>query len=128
MKPEIKCRRAMVNLNLQEIQALNDFRIAYGRRGYKCARSAIEKVIEAWKRAEDVEPKIFRECDRFPSVVQSHDLHAAFAKHCNECDCPMGCIHRRGALRLLDARCSSIMSCFARFVLSKATRSEVANG
>lgn len=49
MKPEIKCRRAVVNLNLQEIQALNDYRIAYGRRGFKCARSAMEKVIEAWK-------------------------------------------------------------------------------
>jgi hypothetical protein len=49
MKPEIKCRRAVVNLNLQEIQALNDYRMAYGRRGFKCARSAMEKVIEAWK-------------------------------------------------------------------------------
>ena len=49
MTPEIKCRRAVVNLNLQEIQALNNYRIAYGRRGFKCARSAMEKVIEAWK-------------------------------------------------------------------------------
>lgn len=46
-------------------------------------------------------------------------LHEAFVEHCNECDCPMGCIHRRETdpRLLLDTRCASILDCFARFVV-----------
>ena len=47
-------------------------------------------------------------------------LHSAFIKHCNECDCPMGCVYRRetDARILLDANCASILKCFARFVIN----------
>ena len=65
-----------------------------------------------------------RECDRFADEKQADALHAAFIEYCNGCDCPMGCIHRKDPRFLLNANCASIMKCFARFALSKATLKE----
>lgn len=65
-----------------------------------------------------------RECDRFADEKQADALHAAFIEHCNRCDCPMGCDHRKNPRFLLDGNCASIMKCFARFALSKATTKE----
>ena len=45
-------------------------------------------------------------------------LHSAFVKHCNECDCPMGCILRKDTRNLLDTNCASILMCFAQFVVN----------
>ena len=69
-----------------------------------------------------------RECDVH---TEPHELLKAFAEHCNRCEagCPMGCEHRKqiGMAQIgkttplelmLDYRCASILSCFARFVLS----------
>ena len=74
-----------------------------------------------------------RECDRFEHISQSHELHEAFVRHCDNCEkgCPMGCDHRMvvgkeriGATTplglMLDPQCGSILSCFAAFALSKA--------
>lgn len=65
-----------------------------------------------------------RECDRFADDLQADDLHEAFVKHCNDCDCPMGCVYRMEMKGLLDVRCASILKCFARFALSEATKEE----
>ena len=65
-----------------------------------------------------------RECDRFADENQADALHAAFIEYCNGCDCPMGCDHRKNPRFLLDGNCASIMKCFARFALSKATPKE----
>ncbi len=62
-----------------------------------------------------------RECDMFADEKQADALHAAFIEHCNRCDCPMGCDHRKNPRFLLDGNCASILKCFARFALSKAT-------
>ena len=72
--------------------------------------------------------KVYRECDEY---IDPPRLHKAFAEYCNECErnCPMGCEHRKqiGMAQIgkttplelmLDYRCASILSCFARFVLS----------
>ena len=70
-----------------------------------------------------------RECDRFDDDLQADGLHEAFVKYCNDCDCPIGCIHRRKMEGLLDVRCASILNCFARFALSKASNeTEVKDG
>ena len=74
------------------------------------------------KKSED------RECDIYDTPSR---LHETFAEYCNNCarNCPMGCEHRKqiGMAKigratplelLLDHRCASILSCFARFVLS----------
>ena len=49
-------------------------------------------------------------------------LHSAFVEHCNECDCPMGCIHRKDTRTMLDPNCASILVCFARFVVQNKKR------
>lgn len=61
-----------------------------------------------------------RNCDRFKSEYDSDKLHEAFVKHCDSCNCPMGCIHRRDTRCMLDTRCGSILKCFAKFVLAEA--------
>lgn len=68
-----------------------------------------------------------RECDRFDDFTKSDALHEAFVRYCNECDCPMGCIHRKDARFLLDTQCGSILKCFARFVLSTASEESEAS-
>lgn len=88
---------------------------------YDCAKdgvltireSTFEKVMEAL-----AEPP--RNCDKFKSEYDADKLHEAFVEHCNACDCPMGCIHRRDTRCMLDTRCGSILKCFAKFVLSEA--------
>ena len=65
-----------------------------------------------------------RECDRFADEKQADALHAAFIELCNRCDCPMGCDYRKSPRFLLDGNCASILKCFARFALSKATPKE----
>ena len=62
-----------------------------------------------------------RECDAFKSELRADDLHAAFVKYCDGCDCPMGCIHRRLPAGQ-DAANLPILNCFARFVLSKKSK------
>lgn len=61
-----------------------------------------------------------RKCD---IANAPHELVKAFVEHCNKCDCPMGCIHRRGEiLGLLDSdswKCGNILQCFAQFALSE---------
>ena len=64
-----------------------------------------------------------RECDVH---LDPTSLLGAFKTWCDRCDrgCPMGCVERKNAVvasSLLDQRCSSIMNCFSRFVLSKHT-------
>lgn len=67
-----------------------------------------------------------RECDKYENHLEEDGLLAAFKKHCDECDCPMGCIHRRLPTRG-DSRDLPILGCFARFALSKVSKeSEVA--
>jgi hypothetical protein len=61
-----------------------------------------------------------RNCDRFKSEYDYDKLHEAFVKHCDSCNCPMGCIHRRDTRCMLDTRCGSILKCFAKFVLAEA--------
>ena len=61
-----------------------------------------------------------RNCDRFKSEYDYDKLHEAFVKHCDSCNCPMGCIHRRDTGCMLDTRCGSILKCFAKFVLAEA--------
>lgn len=61
-----------------------------------------------------------RNCDRFKSEYDYDKLHEAFVKHCDSCNCPIGCIHRRDTRCMLDTRCGSILKCFAKFVLAEA--------
>lgn len=61
-----------------------------------------------------------RNCDKYESVYASDRLHADFVQYCNDCDCPMGCLHRKDTRCMLDLNCASILKCFARFVLLKA--------
>ncbi len=88
-----------------------------GKRGKICQDEAMDKSI-----ATLAAPP--RECDRFADDKQADALHAAFIEHCNSCDCPMGCDHRKNPRFLLDGNCASIMKCFARFALSQATPKE----
>ena len=50
MKPEIKCKRIVVNINQMEVGALED--LYYYKRNRKLARAAISKVVEAWRAAK----------------------------------------------------------------------------
>lgn len=65
-----------------------------------------------------------RNCDRYKSEYDYDKLHEAFVKHCDSCNCPMGCIHRRDTRCMLDTRCGSILKCFAKFVLAEAKGDE----
>ena len=65
-----------------------------------------------------------RNCDMGTDEEQADALHTAFIEYCNGCDCPMGCDYRKDPRFLLDANCASILKCFARFALSKATPKE----
>ena len=78
---------------------------------------------EIWNVIKECEAALavpLRECDRFDDDLQADNLHAAFVKYCNDCDCPMGCIHRMEMKGLLNVQCASILKCFARFALSEA--------
>lgn len=75
--------------------------------------AAVEKIDSAL-----AEPP--RNCDRFKSEYDYDKLHEAFVKHCDSCNCPMGCIHRRDTRCMLDTRCGSILKCFAKFVLAES--------
>ena len=83
---------------------------------YTCLRDSLLKIERI---ADAALAKPPRNCDRFKSKYDSDKLHEAFVKHCNACDCPMGCIHRRDTRCMLDTRCGSILKCFAEFVLSE---------
>ena len=48
MNPDIKCKRIVVNINKIEVCALDDLRISM-RNSRKLARSAIAKVVDAWR-------------------------------------------------------------------------------
>ena len=87
-------------------------------------KTAIEcaEFVEETIKAALAEPA--RECDRFADDLQADGLHEAFVNYCNDCDCPMGCIHRMEMKGLLDVRCASILKCFARFALSEASPEE----
>ena len=50
VKPEIKCKRIVVNINQMEVGALEE--IYYYTRNRKLARAAISKVVEAWRAAK----------------------------------------------------------------------------
>lgn len=45
-------------------------------------------------------------------------LHAAFVKHCDACNPPGGCCHRKDTRGMLDTNCASILKCFARFAIA----------
>lgn len=84
------------------------------------------KQIRKWAEAALAEPP--RNCDRFVDEKQADALHKAFIKYCDRCDCPMGCDHRKNPRFLLDTNCASIMKCFARFALSRATPAKGGEG
>lgn len=122
-----KLRDAMVEI----VEMVKDYR---KNPGVDCeyADGYLEDICDVAKEALDAPA---RECDRFADVTQSTALHKAFIEHCNRCErgCPMGCDHRRiigmekvGATTplelMLNSQCASILECFARFVLSKATK------
>lgn len=84
----------------------------------------IRDVLHAYRNIQDrvriALAKPPRNCDRFNSEYDYDKLHEAFVKHCDSCNCPMGCIHRRDTRCMLDTRCGSILKCFAKFVLAEA--------
>lgn len=51
-------------------------------------------------------------------MKNADDLHEAFVKHCDACNPPGGCCHRKDTRGMLDTNCASILKCFARFVLA----------
>lgn len=137
----------VININLLANKSVNDLkelktRLSSGNcakmREALVALSAWAKVVKdnpkdktAIECAEFVEETIkaalaepARECDRFADDLQADGLHEAFVNYCNDCDCPMGCIHRMEMKGLLDVRCASILKCFARFALSEASPKE----
>ena len=80
-----------------------------------------EQVImwrESFRDALSEPPRV---CDKYENHLEEDGLLAAFKKHCDECDCPMGCIHRRLPTRG-DSRDLPILGCFARFALSKVSK------
>lgn len=52
-----------------------------------------------------------RNCD----VGTPEEQHCRFIEYCNACDCPMGCIHRKEFIGMLDARCASMLKCYIRW-------------
>lgn len=86
----------------------------------------IEHILHSIRLAKEALATPARECDKYENHLEEDGLLAAFKKHCDECDCPMGCIHRRLPTRG-DSRDLPILGCFARFALSKVSQeSEVA--
>jgi hypothetical protein len=75
-------------------------------------------VIEVW--CDEALAAPARNCDKYADKFCEDMLHADFVKYCNDCDCPMGCVHRKDTRCMLDTRCASILKCFSRFVLQKA--------
>ncbi len=57
-----------------------------------------------------------RNCD----VGTANDLHAAFVRHCDACNPPGGCCHRKDVRGMLSVNCASILKCFARFAIATA--------
>ena len=86
----------------------------------KTQNGGYEEMANALDKAKAALAVPLRECDRFDDDLQADNLHAAFVKYCNDCDCPMGCIHRMEMKGLLNVQCASILKCFARFALSEA--------
>ena len=84
-------------------------------------------LFEIQSLAETALAKPPRNCDRFVDEKQADALHKAFTEYCNRCDCPMGCDYRKNPRFLLDTNCASIMKCFARFALPRATEQEGEN-
>lgn len=89
-----------------------------------CEEGGAPVPCSAILKARDALAEPPRECDRFADEKWADALHAAFIEYCNGCDCPMGCDHRKNPRFLLDGNCASILKCFARFALSKATPKE----
>lgn len=55
MKPEVKCRRVTVNLNQVEVNALLGILCRDATKGQaRCAKSAIRKVVDAWRAEKTV--------------------------------------------------------------------------
>lgn len=55
MNPEVKCRRILVNLNQIEVNALSSVLHRDATKGQaRCARSAIRRVIDAWRAEKTV--------------------------------------------------------------------------
>lgn len=52
-----------------------------------------------------------RNCD----VGTAEEQHRRFIDYCNTCDCPMGCIHRKEFIGMLDTRCASMLKCYIRW-------------
>ena len=52
-----------------------------------------------------------RNCD----VGTPEEQHRRFIDYCNACDCPMGCIHRKEFIGMLDTRCASMLKCYIRW-------------
>ena len=86
----------------------------------KCDISKEEDCYTLYRVCEAALSAPPRNCDRFKSEYDYDKLHEAFVKHCDSCNCPMGCIHRRDTRCMLDTRCGSILKCFAKFVLAEA--------
>ena len=86
----------------------------------KYKHAEVSKIRDAIANANVALSSPPRNCDRFESEYDYDKLHEAFVKHCDSCNCPMGCIHRRDTRCMLDTRCGSILKCFAKFVLAEA--------
>jgi len=88
-------------------------------------RKELEAMLEECERALAAPA---RNCDRYADKSCEDRLHADFVKYCNDCDCPMGCAHRKDTRCMLDTRCASILKCFSRFVLERAEPRKDAEG
>ena len=52
-----------------------------------------------------------RNCD----VGTAEEQHQRFIDYCNACNCPMGCIHRKEFIGMLDTQCASMLKCYIRW-------------
>ncbi len=65
--------------------------------------------VRLWVKAALAAPP--RQCD----VGTAEEQHRRFIDYCNACDCPMGCIHRKEFIGMLDTRCASMLKCYIRW-------------
>ena len=77
----------------------------------KTQSGGYEEMANALDRAKAALAAPPRNCD----VGTEVEKHRRFIGYCNACDCPMGCIHRKQFVGMLDERCASMLKCYIRW-------------
>lgn len=104
---DVKAMREALSAALEQVNKVYDILsrpcvfIEEARQGCREARGVLIPALAAPPRNCDVGTEV--------------EKHRRFIRYCNACDCPMGCIHRKQFVGMLDERCASMLKCYIRW-------------